>query len=300
MLQTERKRDRMLRFLKMAITSEDTVSIFIESGVKLLAIFLFSILLVWLSDFSIRKAKEVLLQQAQGMKPNFIRISSNNFKNRTDTLASVLNSLVRAVVFVLALISVLSIFKVDIGPLVAGAGIVGIVITLGTQNLVKDLITGSFILVENQFDVGDVVTINNFSGTVEKMNWRTTVLRSLDGNVHIIPNGQINIVTVQTEGWSRVVLDVPIAQNSDLEHVTQLLQSIGETMRQEDPWKELMFEDLHVLGVESFDENSMIVRSLCKTVPGKQWMVLRELRRRVQATFAKEGIGFSKSTRPGI
>jgi small-conductance mechanosensitive channel len=290
----------MLRFLKMAITSEDTVSIFIESGVKLLAIFLFSILLVWLSDFSIRKAKEVLLQQAQGMKPNFIRISSNNFKNRTDTLASVLNSLVRAVVFVLALISVLSIFKVDIGPLVAGAGIVGIVITLGTQNLVKDLITGSFILVENQFDVGDVVTINNFSGTVEKMNWRTTVLRSLDGNVHIIPNGQINIVTVQTEGWSRVVLDVPIAQNSDLEHVTQLLQSIGETMRQEDPWKELMFEDLHVLGVESFDENSMIVRSLCKTAPGKQWMVLRELRRRVQATFAKEGIGFSKSTRPGI
>jgi moderate conductance mechanosensitive channel len=290
----------MLRFLKMAITSEDTVSIFIESGVKLLAIFLFSILLVWLSDFSIRKAKEVLLQQAQVMKPNFIRISSNNFKNRTDTLASVLNSLVRAVVFVLALISVLSIFKVDIGPLVAGAGIVGIVITLGTQNLVKDLITGSFILVENQFDVGDVVTINNLSGTVEKMNWRTTVLRSLDGNVHIIPNGQINIVTVQTEGWSRVVLDVPIAQNSDLEHVTQLLQSIGETMRQEDPWKELMFEDLHVLGVESFAENSMIVRSLCKTAPGKQWVVLRELRRRVQATFAKEGIGFSKSTRPGI
>lgn len=290
----------MLRFLKMAITSEDTVSIFIESGVKLLAIFFFSILLVWLSDFSIRKAKEVLLQQAQVMKPNFIRISSNNFKNRTDTLASVLNSLVRAVVSVLALISALSIFKIDIGPLVAGAGIVGIVITLGTQNLVKDLITGSFILVENQFDVGDVVTINNFSGTVEKMNWRTTVLRSLDGNVHIIPNGQINIVTVQTEGWSRVVLDVPIAQNSDLEHVTQLLQSIGETMRQEDPWKELMFEDLHVLGVESFDENSMIVRSLCKTAPGKQWMVLRELRRRVQATFAKEGIGFSKSTRPGI
>jgi len=290
----------MLRFLKMAITSEDTVSIFIESGVKLLAIFFFSILLVWLSDFSIRKAKEVLLQQAQVMKPNFIRISSNNFKNRTDTLASVLNSLVRAVVSVLALISALSIFKIDIGPLVAGAGIVGIVLTLGTQNLVKDLITGSFILVENQFDVGDVVTINNFSGTVEKMNWRTTVLRSLDGNVHIIPNGQINIVTVQTEGWSRVVLDVPIAQNSDLEHVTQLLQSIGETMRQEDPWKELMFEDLHVLGVESFDENSMIVRSLCKTAPGKQWMVLRELRRRVQATFAKEGIGFSKSTRPGI
>jgi moderate conductance mechanosensitive channel len=290
----------MLRFLKMAITSEDTVSIFIESGVKLLAIFFFSILLVWLSDFSIRKAKEVLLQQAQVMKPNFIRISSNNFKNRTDTLASVLNSLVRAVVFVLALISALSIFKIDIGPLVAGAGIVGIVLTLGTQNLVKDLITGSFILVENQFDVGDVVTINNLSGTVEKMNWRTTVLRSLDGNVHIIPNGQINIVTVQTEGWSRVVLDVPIAQNSDLEHVTQLLQSIGETMRQEDPWKELMFEDLHVLGVESFAENSMIVRSLCKTAPGKQWVVLRELRRRVQATFAKEGIDLSPSNRPGI
>jgi moderate conductance mechanosensitive channel len=290
----------MLRFLQLAITFEDAASMFLESGVRLLAIFFFSLFLVWFSDTIIQKTKEIILQQAQGMKPNFIRISSNNFKNRTDTLASVLKSLVRAVVFVLALISTLSIFKVDIAPLIAGAGIVGIVLTLGTQNIVKDLITGSFILVENQFDVGDVVTINSLSGTVEKMNWRTTILRSLDGNVHIIPNGQINIVTVQTEEWSRVVLDVPIAQNSDLEKVTQLLQVIGKTMRQEDLWQELMFEDLNVLGVESFAENSMVIRSLCKTAPGKQWIVLRELRRRVQETFAKEGIGLTPSTRPGI
>ncbi len=290
----------MLRFLQLAITFEDAASMFLESGVRLLAILFFSLFLVWFSDTIIQKTKEVILQQAQGMKPNFIRISSNNFKNRTDTLASVLKSLVRAVVFVLALISTLSIFKVDIAPLIAGAGIVGIVLTLGTQNIVKDLITGSFILVENQFDVGDVVTINSLSGTVEKMNWRTTILRSLDGNVHIIPNGQINIVTVQTEEWSRVVLDVPIAQNSDLEKVTQLLHIIGKTMRQEDLWKELMFEELNVLGVESFAENSMVIRSLCKTAPGKQWIVLRELRRRVQETFAKEGIGLTPSTRPGI
>jgi moderate conductance mechanosensitive channel len=290
----------MLRFLQLAITFEDAASMFLESGVRLLAILFFSLFLVWFSDTIIQKTKELILQQAQGIKPNFIRISSNNFKNRTDTLASVLKSLVRAVVFVLALISTLSIFKVDIAPLIAGAGIVGIVLTLGTQNIVKDLITGSFILVENQFDVGDVVTINSLSGTVEKMNWRTTILRSLDGNVHIIPNGQINIVTVQTEEWSRVVLDVPIAQNSDLEKVTQLLHIIGKTMRQEDLWKELMFEDLNVLGVESFAENSMVIRSLCKTAPGKQWIVLRELRRRVQETFAKEGIGLTPSTRPGI
>jgi moderate conductance mechanosensitive channel len=290
----------MLRFLQLAITFEDAASMFLESGVRLLAILFFSLFLVWFSDTIIQKTKELILQQAQGIKPNFIRISSNNFKNRTDTLASILKSLVRAVVFVLALISTLSIFKVDIAPLIAGAGIVGIVLTLGTQNIVKDLITGSFILVENQFDVGDVVTINSLSGTVEKMNWRTTILRSLDGNVHIIPNGQINIVTVQTEEWSRVVLDVPIAQNSDLEKVTQLLHIIGKTMRQEDLWKELMFEDLNVLGVESFAENSMVIRSLCKTAPGKQWIVLRELRRRVQETFAKEGIGLTPSTRPGI
>ena len=290
----------MPRFLKMAITLEDAASMFLESGLKLLTIFLFSILLIWLSDFSIRKAKELLLQQAQVIKPKFVRISGNNFKSRTDTLASVLNSLVRAVVLALALISALSIFKIDVGPLVAGAGILGIAVTLGTQNIVKDLITGSFILVENQFDVGDIVTINNLSGTVEKMNWRTTVLRSLDGSVHIIPNGQINAVTVQTEEWSRVILDVPVAKNCDLEQVNQLLQSIGETMRQEDPWKEFMLENLRVQGVESFAENFMIIRSLCKTLPGKQWEVQREMRRRVQATFAKEGIGFSPSTRPGI
>lgn len=284
----------------MAVTLNDTISTFAEIGVKLVIIVLFSLFLVWFSDTVIQKTKEILLQQAQGIKPNFIRISSNNFKNRTDTLASILKSLIRAVVFVLALISALSIFKVDIGPLVAGAGIVGIVLTLGTQNTVKDLITGSFILVENQFDIGDIVTINSLSGTVEKMNWRTTVLRSLDGSIHIIPNGQINIVTVQTEEWSRAVLDVPIAQNSNLEQVTQLLQSIGQTMKEEEPWKDLMFEELRVSGVESFAENSMIVRSLCKTAPGKQWEVIRELRRRVQETFAKEGIAFSPSTRSGV
>ncbi len=284
----------------MAVTLNDTISTFAEVGVKLVIIVLFSLFLVWFSDTVIQKIKEILLQQAQGIKPNFIRISSNNFKNRTDTLASILKSLIRAVVFVLALISALSIFKVDIGPLVAGAGILGIVLTLGTQNTVKDLITGSFILVENQFDIGDIVTINSLSGTVEKMNWRTTVLRSLDGSVHIIPNGQINIVTVQTEEWSRAVLDVPIAQSSNLEQVTQLLQSIGQTMKEEEPWKDLMFEELRVSGVESFAENSMVVRSLCKTAPGKQWEVIRELRRRVQETFAKEGIALSPSTRPGI
>jgi moderate conductance mechanosensitive channel len=284
----------------MAVNLNDTIFAFTEIGVKLFAILLFSLFLVWFSDTVIQKSKEIILQQAQGMKPNFIRISNNNFKNRTDTLASILKSLIRAVVFVLALISALSIFKVDIGPLVAGAGIVGIVLTLGTQNIVKDLITGSFILVENQFDIGDVVTINSLSGTVEKMNWRTTILRSLEGNVHIIPNGQINTVTVQTEEWSRAILDIPIARSSNLEQVTQLLQSISQMMKEEEPWKDFMFEEVRVLGVESFAENAMIVRSLCKTAPGKQWEVMRELRRRVQETFAKEGIDLSPSTRPGI
>jgi moderate conductance mechanosensitive channel len=290
----------MVRFLDMNTTFESMVSRFIEGGAQLIAILVVSVILVWFSDISIQKVKDVLLEQAKTIKPNFIRISSNNLKNRANTLASILKSLIRAAIFVLALISILSILKIDIGPLVAGAGIVGIVLTLGTQSLVKDLITGSFVLFESQFDIGDVVTINNLSGTVEKMNWRTTILRSLDGNVHIIPNGQINIVTVQTEEWSRVVLDVPIAQNSDLERVTQVLQAIGHTMKQEDPWKELMFEDLHVLGVESFAENGMVIRSLCRTAPGKQAEVTRELRRRVQETFSKEGIGLSPATRPGI
>jgi moderate conductance mechanosensitive channel len=284
----------------MTINFEDTIFAFTEIGAKLFVILVFGLFLVWFSDTIIQKTKDLLLEQAQGIKPNFIRISSNNFKSRTDTLASILKSLIRAVVFILALISALSIFKVDIGPLVAGAGIVGIVLTLGTQNIVKDLITGSFILVENQFDIGDVVTLNNLSGTVEKMNWRTTVLRSLEGSVHIIPNGQINIVTVQTEEWSRAVLDVPVARSSNLEQVTQLLQSIGQTMKQEEPWKDLMFEELRVAGVESFAENAMIVRSLCKTAPGKQWEVTREMRRRVQETFAKEGIDLAPTTRPGI
>jgi moderate conductance mechanosensitive channel len=296
----------MFKFLEMTITLEDSVAQFLESSVRFFVILLVSVFLVWFSDFSIRKIKDFIIERAQRAqettKSNFFRISLSNIglKNRADTLESILKSLSRTTVFVLALISILSILKVDVAPLAAGAGIVGIIITLGTQSLVKDLLTGSFILIENQFDVGDVITINNLSGTVEEMSLRTTILRSVDGNIHIIPNGQINVVTVLTEDWSRAVLDIPVAQSSDIERVTHLLENINQRMREEEHWKSLILEDLKVLGVESFAENAVTIRSLYKTIPGKQWEVAREFRRRVQETFIQEGITIPPVNRPGV
>jgi moderate conductance mechanosensitive channel len=296
----------MFKFLEMTIVLEDSVAQFLESGVRLFIILLVSVILVWFSDFTIRKIKDFVIERAQRAqetsKSNFFRLNISNIglKNRSDTLESILKNLSRVVVFILALISILSILRVDVAPLAASAGIVGIIITLGTQSIVKDLLTGSFILIENQFDIGDVITINNLSGTVEEMSLRTTILRSVDGNIHIIPNGQINVVTVLTEDWSRAVLDIPVAQSSDIERVTHLLENINQRMREKEHWKSLILEDLKVLGVESFAENAVTIRSLYKTIPGKQWEVAREFRRRVQETFIQEGITIPPVNRPGV
>jgi small conductance mechanosensitive channel len=169
-------------------------------------------------------------------------------------------------------------------------GIAGLAIGFGAQTLVKDFLTGFFILMENQYRVGDVVKIGDHSGLVEKIKLRTTVLRDLAGAVHIIPNGEVQSVNNMTYEWSRVVLDIGVAYKEDVDKVMAVLQDVGKKMRQDEHFGQIMLEDPQILGVDDFGDSQVTVKMLAKTCPLKQWEVARELRRRIKHAFDREAI----------
>jgi moderate conductance mechanosensitive channel len=211
-------------------------------------------------------------------------------EQRARTLVGLLRSVGRVVIAVLTLFTVLGAVGLNLGPLLAGAGVVGLAISFGAQSLVKDVISGLFILLENQFGVGDVVRLEGVSGVVERMTLRVVMLRDTHGVVHIVPNGQIRKVSNLTRGWARVVLDVAVAYREDPDRVVASMQAVGEELWADEGWRPLLLEQPEVPGIESFTESGLSVRISVKTLPLKQWEVARELRRRLKLRFAAERI----------
>lgn len=213
-------------------------------------------------------------------------------EQRVQTLASLLNNVA---VFSIATIALLMILKqfIDIGPLLASVGIVGLAFSFGAQSLVKDIINGTFMLMEGQFGIGDVVRIGGAAGTagtVEKITLRTTVLRDVEGVVHIIPNGEITMVSNLTKSWSRAVLDIGVAYKEDVDRVIAVLRALCEELYADPEWAPLLLEEPVVPGVQALGDSAVVVRLMAKTLPLKQWDVAREVRRRVKKRFDAEGI----------
>ena len=213
-------------------------------------------------------------------------------EQRTETLRHIIRSVSRTVLILLVLLTISSEFGFNIGPVLASAGIVGLAVGFGAQSLVKDVISGFFILFEDQFGVGDVVKIGDFSGVVERMTLRATVLRNLEGQVYVVPNGNIQHVTVMTKEWARAVLDVTVPHKEELSHVFDVLQKIGTRLAQD--WPDRVLEQPSLLGVERLDDSGVTIRSIVKTPPFKQPDVLREWRRRVKEEFDRSGIEFAQ------
>lgn len=211
-------------------------------------------------------------------------------EQRLRTLLSLLRSVGVTVIGLITLFMVLNAVGVDIGPLLAGAGVVGLAISFGAQSLVKDIISGLFILIENQFGVGDVVRIGDVSGTVEKMTLRIVVLRDAHGVVHIVPNGAITIASNLTRSFSRAVMDVGVDHREDVDRVIAVMRDVGREMWEDPQWRPLLIDEISVPGVESFAEASVSIRIVATTVPLKQWEVARELRRRIKKRFDAESI----------
>lgn len=209
---------------------------------------------------------------------------------RIRTLAGLARSVGIVLIVLLTLFMVLGSLGLNIGPLLATAGVAGLAISFGAQSLVKDIITGLFILFENQFGVGDVIRVGDVSGGVERMTLRVTVLRDIRGTVHVIPNGTIDRVSNLTRSWSRVVFEVGVAYKEDADRVMDVMRDVGRQLWDDPNWRPMLVEEITVPGIESFGDSAVNIRIMAKTVPLKQWDVARELRRRLKHRFDEEEI----------
>ncbi|MBP8959631.1 MAG: mechanosensitive ion channel family protein [Bacteroidales bacterium] len=209
---------------------------------------------------------------------------------RENTLIRIFNGTISIVILLIALLMILKEAGLDIVPMLAGAGIVGIAVGFGGQYLIRDVISGLFIILENQYRIGDVITINDKGGSVEDISLRKTTLRDLDGTVHHIPHGEIKIVSNQSKDFARINIDIGIAYNSNLEHVIDVINRTGEEISSDPYFRELIVSQPKFLRVNEFGESAIIVKILGDTKPLKQWEVAGELRKRLKIAFDREGI----------
>ena len=209
---------------------------------------------------------------------------------RARTLGSLVRNVGSALIVGVAVLMVLRELGIDIGPVLAGAGVAGLAIGFGAQTLVRDIISGFFLILEDQVRVGDVAAINGQGGLVEAINLRTIVLRDFDGTVHVFPNGAITTLANRTKDFSFYVIEVGIAYGEDPERVTAVLNEVGAGLQADDRFGPSILAPVEVVGVDAFGDSSVLLKMRIKTVPQKQWEVGRELRRRILSAFTAHGI----------
>jgi moderate conductance mechanosensitive channel len=210
-------------------------------------------------------------------------------EKRGRTISQLLRSVGRVVIITIAILLTFNVF-INIAPILAGAGILGLAISFGAQSLVRDIISGFFILLENQFAVGDVIDAAGKSGVVERMTMRVVVLRDLEGTMHVIPNGEIKVVSNKTRGWARAVVDITVPFTEDVDRVLDLVRNEAEQFSKDPVWSLQLDGPVEVLGIEELRDNSLVIRTLLKTQPGSQWSVAREFRLRLRKRFDRETI----------
>jgi small conductance mechanosensitive channel len=208
-------------------------------------------------------------------------------ERRGQTISQLLRSMGRVVIYAIALLLSFNVF-INIGPILAGAGILGLAISFGAQSLVKDIISGFFILFENQFGIGDVIEVAGHSGVVEKMTLRVVVLRDGEGVMHVVPNSEIKVVSNKTRGWSRAVVDVGIPYEENVDRALQILRDEAAQFSTDKVWGAQLDGPVDVLGVESLSDSAVVIRTQLRTQPGSQWAVAREFRRRIKNRFDRE------------
>jgi small conductance mechanosensitive channel len=226
---------------------------------------------------------------------------------RADTLSNVVSRTAVVVIGILAIIMALPEFGLNIGPLIAGLGLVGLAVGFGAQNLVKDVINGLFILVENQYAEGDVVEISGIAGLVEDINLRRTVLRDMDGTVHFVPHSQIANTSNLSKAYSRINLNVRVAYESDLEQVIEVINRVGKELAASPIWGPQIKTPPQALRVDNFGDSGIEIKVVGDTEPIQQWGITGELRLRLKKAFDAEGIimphalvaPVPEATRPG-
>jgi len=252
----------------------------VRSGVRVLGIWI----LAWLSYRLVRLAARRIEIAVDDGDDSVTTLR----ERRGKTISQLLRSVGRVVVFSIALLLTFNVF-IDIGPILAGAGILGLAVSFGAQSLVKDVISGFFILFENQFAIGDVIEVAGKSGLVEKMTLRVVQLRDAEGAMHVVPNGEIKVVSNLTRGWSRAVVDVGVPYDENVDRALEVLRDEAAQFSTDKTWGAQLDGPVEVLGVESL-RDLITIRTMLRTQPGSQWNVAREFRRRIKNRFDRENL----------
>lgn len=245
------------------------------------------LLIVILALAALRAAKFLSVRLSAAVQK---RKDDLEFQKRAETLSSIIRYLLTIGITIVAFIMIMGELGIKIGPILAAAGIVGLAVGFGAQSLVKDVISGFFIFLEDQIRVGDVVQIAGKGGLVERINLRMTVLRDLAGNVHYVPNGTIDLVTNMTKEFSRFVFDIGIAYREDVDEVMAVIREVDEELRKDPEYQDDILEPIEILGLDQFANSAVVIKARTTTKPIQQWRVGREFNRRLKKKFDEKDI----------
>ena len=268
----------------LAIVTPESIQMwFLKDGVGILTILLVGIGL-W---FALEKFLPPIVRRSVAKAKGE---SKEGIEKRRRTLLSVFIGLGKIVIVIAVIFMMLSELNIPIGPVLAGFGIAGIAVGFGAQYLIRDLIAGTLIILENQYRVGDVVKIADFAGLVEEINLRKTMLRDLDGIVHHVPNGEIRVASNYTRHFARVNLDVSVAYGTDLDHAISVINRVGQELAEDENWSNLIKNAPQVLRVNNLGDSGIDIKILGDVKPMQQWAVTGELRKRIKKAFDEESI----------
>jgi small conductance mechanosensitive channel len=280
----------LLRKLGLSAFQASTGEFLLVKPVKIAVILLVAMLIGRLATRSARRAVTSLHRRSP------LLLTSPRAEQRAGTVGDVLASVFRGVIWAVAFLIVLDQVGVDLAPLLAGAGIAGIAVGFGAQSLVKDFLAGLFVLLEDQYGVGDTVTLGDTTGTVEDVTLRITRLRSVDGTVWYVPNGEVRKVGNASMEWSRAIVDVLVPYEADLEQVATAVKSAAADLAADPAWADDVLEEPEFWGVHATTADGRTVRLVAKAAPRRQAAVARELRGRITERFRTEGIPLPRAT----
>jgi small-conductance mechanosensitive channel len=283
-----------MRVLGQAVPISDTREWLLTHGVKIGVILLVAFILLGLARLAVRRMQRRL--EAADSATQELNLQ------RTATLTQALSYMIRITVLTVTVLLLLGEFDIQLGPLIAGAGIVGVALGFGAQSLVKDFLSGFFILLENQFGVSDVITVNvagqSVTGKVEALSLRTTQVRSFDGTLHVIPNGNILLIGNTSRGWARAIVDVRVAYEEDVDRVRGVLEELFEELKSDEQLRDSFFSGPDVLGVERFGDYEVVLRVAGEVRPTRRPDLERELRKRIKQRFDERGIAIPVAPSP--
>jgi moderate conductance mechanosensitive channel len=259
-------------------------SFFADHGARLAILTAGTVLLLLMTVFSVPKAIRTMVRNSRAEQ------SEEEANKRADTLISVIGTTLQVLLMVIYILLLLSEFNLNITAILAGASIVGVALGFGAQSLVKDILAGVFIIMENQYRKGDVVKIADTSGSVEEINLRRTILRDLDGVTHTVPNGEIRVASNYTKIWSRVNLNVSVSYDTDLDSAIKVINQVGKEIAEDPVWMSFIITPPKAIRVDNLGDSGIDIKIIGETKPSRQWDVTGELRLRLKKAFDKAGI----------